>query len=303
MGIVDDLTILVEIIKAGGISAASRTTGISKSSLSRRISDLENQLGVHLLLRGPRKFSATEIGLLIFERGEKIKEELEAIKALVQDAADRPSGTLRISCPAVLTEILVADYACRFATEHPDVRLTLDTSVGAFDYSGIGQYDLSIQPVREDEMADSELIRQKLVTVGYRLVASPSLVQTLSPINSLDALSNCPGIGWAADRSLSRWRLINRLRETAELNVTLKFSANNLSVIRTAALHGLGMARLPITLCERDLSAGKLVLPLPDWQPPPITLYGLYPSRRALTFAGRLFLAGLARYLQDAFAT
>ena len=125
MGTVDDLTLFVEIVEAGSLSAASRKTGIPKSRLSRRIGDLENQLGVHLLHRGPRNFSVTEIGLTISKRGHKIREELEAVKALAQDSCQRPNGSLRVACPAVLTHLVVADFATQFATEYPDVQLTL----------------------------------------------------------------------------------------------------------------------------------------------------------------------------------
>jgi DNA-binding transcriptional LysR family regulator len=297
MGILDDLTLLVEIIKAGGISAASRVNGISKASLSRRVAQLENELGVSLLTRGPRNFSATEMGLLICERGERIKDELEAIKALVENAANRPSGALRISCPTVLTERLVADYACQFAAEYPEVRLTLNTSVGTFEPM-LGQNDLSIYPAM-DVMADSELVRQKLYSAAYRLVASPSLLSSLGSIKSPDDLNQCDGIGWVVDGFLSRWNLIGCRGETAEVTLALRFNANNLNVIRSAALAGLGLARLPFMMCEADLSAGNLVMPLLDWSPPPITIYALYPSRRGLTLAGRLFLAGLGRHVRE----
>ncbi|WP_051334915.1 LysR family transcriptional regulator [Bradyrhizobium sp. Ai1a-2] len=298
MGTVDDLTLLVEIIEAGSLSAASRKTGIAKSSLSRRIGDLETQLGVYLFYRGPRNFSVTEIGLSIFERGQKIKDELEAIKALAEDSSKRPTGALRISCPAVLTERIVAEFAINFSTAHPDVRITLDSSIGTVDPS-IGHYDLAIHPARGDTMADSELVRQKLVSLPYGLVASAELTRSLGKIAMPLDLENQFGIGWAADGFLSRWKLTDRVDKTAELNVNLRFSANNLNVIKQAALNGLGLARLPLIMCETDLLEGRLVLPLPDWSPPSITIYALYPSRRSLTLAGRLFIAGLARHLQE----
>ena len=297
MGTVDDLTLLVEIIEAGSLSAASRKTGIAKSSLSRRIGDLESQLGVLLVHRGPRNFSPTEIGLSIYERSQKIREELVAIKALAEDRTNRPSGMLRISCPAVLSEILVTDFAIQFAEAYPDVRLTLDNTKGAFDPK-IDHYDLAIHPARED-LADSELICQKLTKTPYRLVAAPGLMERIGPCSSPGDLEGCPGIGWGADGFMSRWRLLDLSDETIEINVRLKFSANNLNIIRQAAIRGLGLARLPIPMCEADLGSGRLVLPLPNWSPPPVTFYALYPSRRSLTVAGRLFLTGLAKFLQD----
>ena len=297
MGTVDDLTLLVEIIEAGSISAASRKTGIAKSSLSRRISDLENQLGVHLVHRGSRNFSPTEIGLSIYERSQKIREELVAIKTLAEDRTNRPSGMLRISCPAILSETLVADFAIHFAETYPEVRLTLDNTKGTFDPK-IDHYDLAIHPARED-LADSDLICQKLAKTPYRLVAAPDLMQRVGPCSGPADLEGCFGIGWGADGLMSRWRLLGSGNEAVEINVKLKFSANNLNIIRQAALRGLGLGRLPLPMCEADLSDGRLVLPLPNWSPPPVTLYALYPSRRSLTVAGKLFLSGLAKFLQD----
>ncbi|RXH14482.1 LysR family transcriptional regulator [Bradyrhizobium guangzhouense] len=297
MGTVDDLTLLVEIIEAGSLSAASRKTGIPKSSLSRRIGDLESQLGVHLVHRGPRNFAPTEIGLSVYERSQKIREELVAIKALAEDRTNRPSGMLRISCPAVLSEILVTDFAIQFAETYPDVRLTLDNTKGTFDPK-IDHYDLAIHPVRED-LADSELICQKLAITPYRLVAAPDLMARMAACTSPADLEGLPGIGWGADGFMARWRLLGANVETTEINLKLKFSANNLNIIRQAALRGLGLARLPMPMCEADLLSGRLVQPLPGWSPPPVTFYALYPSRRSLTVAGKLFLTGLAKFLQD----
>src|SRR4051812_5769189 len=297
MGTVDDLTLLVEIIEAGSLSAASRKTGIPKSSLSRRIGDLEGQLGVHLVHRGPRSYSPTEIGLLIYQRGQKIREELTAIRALAEDRTSRPSGMLRISCPAVLSEILVTDFAIQFAETYPDVRLTLDSTGGAFD-SKIDHYDLAIHPTREN-LADSELICQKLTKTPYCLVAAPSLIERMGACASPEDLEGQPGIGWGADGLMSRWRLVRQDDQTAEINVGLRFSANNLNIIHQAAVRGLGLGRLPLPMCAADLLSGPLVLPLQDWSPPPVTFYALYPSRRSLTVAGRLFVAGLTSFLQQ----
>ena len=297
MGTAEDLALLVEIIEAGSLSAASRKTGIPKSRLSRRIGDLESRLGVHLVHRNSRNFSATEIGLLVFKRGQKIRDELDTIRALADERSNHPKGLLRISCPAVLSEILVADFAISFAETYPDIRLTLDTTKGTFDPK-IDHYDLAIHPVRDD-LVDSELIRQKLVTSPYCLVAAPALMQRIGPCSTLADLEGGSGIGWVADGLMSRWRLLDGGGETTELNVTLAFCANNLNVVRQAAIRGLGLARLPMTMCQADLLDGRLVLPLSNWSPPPVTIYALYPSRRSLTLAGRLFMSGLTRFLQE----
>lgn len=298
MGTVDDLILLAEIVAAGSLSAASRKTGIPKSTMSRRMDDLEKSLGVHLLHRGPKRFSATEIGASICERGLKIKDELSAVIGLVDGHTHHPTGSLRIVCPALLSELFVAKFAIAFAREHRDVRLTLDTSGGSFS-TKMDHYDIAIQPARET-LANSQLVRRKLTTASYCLVAAPALLGTLGKAPSTpNNLNGCPGIGWAADDFSSRWKLINQNGKAAEIDVTLAFNGNNLGVLRQAALAGLGLARLPLPMCETDLQEGRLVRPLVNWSPPSVTIYALYSSRSSLTLAGKLFISGLADYLRD----
>jgi DNA-binding transcriptional LysR family regulator len=298
MGTVDDLLLLVAVIEAGSFSGASRRTGIPKSRLSRRISELEAQLGVDLLNRGSRRFSATEAGLSIYQRGLKIKSEVDAISAIAQDRTQRPTGTLRIACPALITERLVAGFAVAFGAAHPDVKLCLETSNGTFDPK-IDHYDLSIHPAQADYLVDCELVRQKLVTADFRLVASPAIAGAGNFAEPKD-LENQSGIGWSADAFATRWQVQNAEGETATFNVTPRFCASSLEVIHQAAIAGLGLARLPLSICEPDLASGALIQPLPDWSPPSVTIYALYPSRRSLTLAGKWFVAGLTRHLQDA---
>ncbi|WP_051953826.1 LysR substrate-binding domain-containing protein [Xenophilus azovorans] len=298
MGTVDDLMLLIAVIEAGSFSGASRNSGIPKSRLSRRISELETRLGVQLLSRGSRRFSATEAGLAIYERGLKIKAEVDAISAIAEDRMQRPTGALRIACPALISERLVAAFAVSFSTAHPDVKLCLETSNGTFDPK-IDHYDLSIHPAQSDGLADCDLVHQKLVTADFCLVASPEVAAMIGKAAGPKDLEGEPGIGWSADGFTSRWQVQDARGETATFNVSARFSASSLAVIHQAALTGLGLARLPRSICEADLARGTLVLPLPAWSPPSITIYALYPSRRSLTLAGRLFVSGLARHLQE----
>jgi DNA-binding transcriptional LysR family regulator len=298
MGTVDDLILLSEIIEAGSLSAASRKTGIPKSTLSRRMDDLEKSLGVHLLHRGPKRFSATEIGVSICERGLRIKNELGAVTGIVEGHTRHPTGQLRVTCPAVLSDFLVSDFAITFAKDHPDVRLTLDTSGGSFS-SKIDHYDIAIQPARES-LANSDLVRKKLISATYALVAAPELLRSQDhSLIAPEQLRGCPGIGWAADDFSARWKLISRQGKVAELDVSTTFSSNNLGVIHRAALSGLGLARLPLPICENDLREGRLVVAFPDWAPTPVTIFALYSSRHSLSLAGNLFISKLAHYLRD----
>jgi DNA-binding transcriptional LysR family regulator len=296
MAIVDDLLLLTEIVKAGSLTAASRKTGIAKSTLSRRLDDLEKALGVRLIHRSPQRFSPTEIGRELCEHGAKIQDELGNVWALVEGRTRTPAGTLQIACPAVLSEMLVADFAISFAKQYPGVRLILDTSSGSFQ-AKMDHYDIAIQPARET-LADSELVRRKLAETPYALVGAPSLFDANHGLTP-GSLKDCAGIGWAADNYSSRWKLFDSGGRPEEFDVRLTFSANNLNVVRRAALGGLGLARLPRVLCEADVKEGRLLHPLPDWSPASVTIYALYSSRRSLNLAGTLFIAGLTRHLKE----
>jgi DNA-binding transcriptional LysR family regulator len=302
MGTIDDLMLLLAVIDAGSYSEASRRTGIPKSRLSRRIGELEASLGVDLLNRGSRRFSVTEAGLSIYERGLKIKTEVDAISAIAQDRTQRPTGELRIACPALIAERLVAAFAVSFSAAYPEVKLCLETSVGTFD-PRIDHHDLSIQPAQADHLADCDLVRQKLVTADFRLVASPDAAAAMGPVAKPVDLDNRHGIGWSADGFASKWQVQDASGETATFNVSPRFCASSLAVIHQAAVAGLGLARLPVSICEPDLHRGVLVQPLPDWRPPSVTIYALYPSRRSLTLAGKLFVSGLTRHLNEAMHT
>jgi len=298
MGNVDDLTLLAEVVEAGSISAASRRTGIPKSRLSRRIEDLESQLGVQLINRGPRSFAVTEIGLSIMRSGQRIREEWESVKALAQDSSSaHPSGKLRIACPEVLTEMFLGEFTTTFAADYPDVRVTLDIAKGQFA-PNMENYDLVIQPSRE-ALPDSDIICQKLMSVPYLLVASPALFGELPRPLTLADLANGTAIGWNADGYATRWKLYGTAGAEHDLDVELRFSTNSLKLIYQSALKGLGLARLPETQCRDDLRHGRLIEPVPDWRPHPVSVYALYPSRRALTRTVRTFIAGLSAYIES----
>ncbi len=106
---------LVEVVEAGGFSAASQRTGIPKSRLSRRIAALEERLGVALLMRNTRHFEVTEMGKEMFQRGLKIRDETRTALAMAQEGRGEPSGLLRVACPIALAWFLISDVAIAFA--------------------------------------------------------------------------------------------------------------------------------------------------------------------------------------------
>lgn len=288
-----DLMMLVEVVEAGGFSAASQRTGIPKSRLSRRIAALEQRLGVALLVRNARHFEVTEIGQAMFRRGLTIRDQTRAALVLAQTGRDEPAGALRVACPIALASFLIGDIAIAFARSHPRVCLTLKTTDGSVPDE---HFDLIIQPSRQ-RLADSSMVAQPLMASAYVLVAAPQFIEasglSSDPWHSVE----WPSIGWSFDDHASRWSLSGPQGQRRVVPVRPRLCGDSLLVIRKAAIAGLGVAQLPQVLCQKDIDEGTLGIVAPGWAPPPMSVYAMYPSRHHLTRAGRLFLAALAESL------
>ncbi|MES2263681.1 MAG: LysR substrate-binding domain-containing protein [Pseudomonadota bacterium] len=297
----DDLMLLVEIIDAGGFSAASARTGVPKSRLSRRIAGLEERLGVNLLLRNSRHFEVTEIGQQLYQHGNTIRAEMAAAVSLAQDSQGEQFGSLRIACPIALASFIVGRVAAEFAMAHPHVRISLSTTKGTPE-SLPDHYDLVLMPAAH-RLPDSDMIMQRVGLTHYALVATPNVAEAAGHPCDPDALRGCDAIGWGALDDTSRWQLHGPDGRQAEVDLRIRFSSDNLMVIREAALAGLGIARLAPTFCRQEIEQGKLCIVMPGWAPPPMSIYALYPSRRHVSNVGKLFLAALTLQFNQAFAS
>lgn len=288
-----DLLMLVEVVEAGGFSAASQRTGIPKSRLSRRIAALEQRLGVALLVRDARHFEVTEVGQELYQRGLRIRDETRSALTLAQEGKDEPSGSLRIACPIALSAFLIGDIAIAFARAYPRVCMTLKTTDGSAPDE---HFDLIIQPAR-GPLADSSMVAQQLMLSPYVLVASPELISASSFPADPRQFTEWPAIGWSFDEHASKWTLFRASGETVVVPVKVRLHGDSLLVIRKAALAGIGIAQLPQVLCQQDINDGSLAVVAPGWAPAPMSVHALYPSRHHLTHAGRLFLAALSQGL------
>jgi DNA-binding transcriptional LysR family regulator len=294
--VVDDLALLAQVIEAGGFTSASRRNGITKSRLSRRVAELESRLGVRLIDRTSRSFRVTELGLRLYAHGASIRAAGDAALTTAQESMERPQGPLRVACPVVLAELVIGRIAACFAAQNPDVKLTFDVTSGLPD-APIEQYDLMLRAA-PDGLRDSAMIARQLMVTPYELVATRAWLAAAGKLRAPKDLAGRDGIGWWQVGDAPRWRLRDAAGEEQEITIKPRFITNNLAVARTAALAGLGMARLPRPLCAADLTAGRLRRVLAGFAPPSMGIYAAYPSRRSLTLAGRLFLEQLERGVQ-----
>src|SRR5690606_10665138 len=140
----NDLLVFARIVEAGSLTRAAQQLGLPKSTVSRRLAHLEEQLGERLLLRTTRKLTLTEFGHGMLEHARRIAEQVDAAGALAEHRHARPTGRLRVSMPTDFAHLVLDDVLAHYLDQHPDVALDLDLSPRRVDLIG-ENFDLAVR--------------------------------------------------------------------------------------------------------------------------------------------------------------
>ncbi|MGR9188140.1 LysR family transcriptional regulator [Rhizobium leguminosarum] len=285
----DGLALFIRIVQAGGFGAAERATGISKATLSRRLSALEDALNVRLVRRTKKGVVLTDNGQQLFDRSRDAFLLAEEAVAGVQDEKVALSGTVRLSLPPDMATEVLAPALIRFKTRFPDVVIEMTLADRRVSLIEEG-YDLV---VRMGSVADSGLAFKKIATVPRTLVASPGYLAAHSEIKEPDQLKDVPAL--AIRRDLVEWDLRRRDGLTVTVTPRIGFAANRQTILVEAAIAGLGVVNLPNFMIESALKSGALVRVLPDWEPSPVEMTALWQKDR---ITGRLIKAIVAEFVE-----
>lgn len=292
----NDLSLFAQVVEHGSFSAASRATGIPKSRLSRRIAQLERDLGVQLLRRTTRQVRVTPLGESFFERCRAMLNEAQAAREVIEQARDQPGGTLRVSCPVAIAQILLAPAIGHYMRANPAVRIELEATNRRVDVIGEG-YDLALR-VRE-VMEDSSLAVRTFGESQLMLVASPGLLDSIGRPRTPQALDGMPGVGQKPHDGKHVWILGCKSGETIQISYDPRLVTDEFALLREAAIAGIGVAMLPRMYCRDAIDSGELELLLPQWEMPVGTLHAVFPSRKGVTPAVRRFLDFLSEILPE----
>ncbi|MDN3577281.1 LysR substrate-binding domain-containing protein [Chitinimonas viridis] len=283
----NDLHYFAKVVEAGGFAAAGRLLGIPKSRLSRRIAELEARLAVRLLQRTTRKLALTEVGERYYRHCQAMLVEAEAADEVVAAVSAIPRGRLRVSCPVALAQSDLSAIVVDFLAAYPEVMLELVLTNRRVDLVEEG-LDVALR-VRSPDDEDPSLISRRLRPAAAILVASPSLLQQHA-ITVPEDLHGVPILGAVeADRRV-RLRLEGAAGVVKELAFEPRLSVEDFELRKAATLRGLGVGTLPHPYCTAELASGELVQVLPDWEIPGGFLQAVYPHRRGLLPAVRVFI-------------
>lgn len=270
MAEIEDIETFRAIADAGGLSAAARRLGLSKSIVSRRLQRLEAELRAQLLTRTTSGAVLTEAGVLFREYAERISADIAAARAEL-GAADELRGSLRISAPLSFAPTLVAPVLAELARRHPHLHLHTIYSDRFVDLLDEG-LDAAI---RVGYLAESRLLAQRIGTVSGKVVASPGYVARHgAPSTPAELLSH-----QALLQGSERWRFIHG-GETLTVRPRGRFKADNGTALAMAAVAGLGLAYLPDWLTNEHIACGALVAVMPEYRVPDGGLFVVRPPGR-----------------------
>jgi DNA-binding transcriptional LysR family regulator len=276
-----------EIVRHGGIAAAERATREPKSKLSRRLAQLEERLGVRLVERSTRRFRVTDVGQAFYQHCTNIVLEAQQAHAAVAGIKQRPHGTVRFSCPTGMLDTITPILAS-FLAAHPDVSLDVITSNSALDLIQ-QRIDVALR-VRFSLEGDASLIMRALACSRRILVATPLVATQIEGETEPDCLAHIPSLAFGADDAPDVWRLVGPDRSERVVHVSPRLTCGELSLLRAAAVAGLGVALIPDHFCLEQLQQGRLVRLLPDWCKQSGLVHLVFTTKRGLTPAVRAFI-------------
>lgn len=275
----NNIATFVQVVRHGSFAEAARRLGLPPNTVSRRIKDLEAQLGTRLMQRSTRQLTLTNAGQVFHERcAGAVDGLIEAGQELVTGSLE-PSGLVRVAATADFFDFFPMEWMADFLSAYPLVRLDFVLSDAKADLIG-EQIDVAF---RGGSLSDSGYIgRQLLGARSDGLVASPAYIAAYGTPATLQELTKHDCVISSHPSGNATWRLSGPDGVEEQVQVAGRFSGNTAQALRKATVAGLGIALLPPTMARVDVQAGRLVRVLPDYQRTTQGLSVLYPSRRHL---------------------
>ena len=284
----------IQVVDAGGFSAAAREMGRSKALVSKYVGELEDELGVRLLNRTTRQISTTEAGQAYYREASDILQRIDDLQEAMQDAHQHARGLLRVSASRAFGDHDLSRAVMAFLAENPDISVDLKLEDRFVDLVEEG-FDVAI---RLTELSDSSLIARKLAPFRRATVAAPQMISVNGRPEEPGDLADMP---FVVDTNYRfRSNLVFRDTKGGRLSVAVKgrIEVNSAEAARQAALAGLGFARIPLFMVRDDIAAGRLVRVLEEYESDDAAIWVVYPHRKHLSGKVRAFVDFLVSWFE-----
>lgn len=286
------LRMFVAVADAASFSAAARKLNLPKSSVSRRVSELEAVMGAPLLHRTTRRVVLSPAGAALHKRVATLITSLEEAASESPDEMGEPIGELRISAPNYFGTAFLADAVTQFTQRYPRVHCNLYLNSQPMDFA-IEGFDVALRAAPE-RMKDSSLIARPACPIYAKLLASPEYLRTCEmPQQPADLASH----KWVMHRGLPSLRLESR-NGSATFRPQGPICCDDIFFVREAVRAGAGIGVIPTFLIDKDLANGRLVTILPQYHTLATYVYIIRPGTREVPRRVRAFSDFLLEYLE-----
>jgi DNA-binding transcriptional LysR family regulator len=287
------ILIFNRVVQAASFSRAAADLGLTKSTVSKKVSELEAQLGISLLRRTTRSLRLTEQGRQFHEQCSKALGEIREATEGARAAGAAPRGKLRITAPADFAGNTLAALFAEFLDAHPQISLELVLSDRTLDLVN-DNIDVAI---RLGKLSDSSLLAKKVGRDVFQLVASPAYLKEHGIPSDPAELGGHACLLFAPRSGLSQWEL-RAGPARAVVDPKPKFAANSVTTVKGMALSGAGIALLPVSNCREELAAKKLKVVLPEWSMDIAPVHFVYQKHLFLAPKVKVFLEFMEKRLK-----
>ncbi|VAX00832.1 Transcriptional regulator, LysR family [hydrothermal vent metagenome] len=289
----NSMTIFVEVVDALSFTAAATKIGLSRAQVSKSVQQLEKHLGSRLLNRTTRRLSLTEIGRAYYERCKLILSDVTELENVTSQQTIKAHGRLAISAPTSFGILQLGDVIPAYLKHYPEVQISLSLTDRFIDVVSEG-FDLVL---RIAKLEDSSLIARKIAPCKRVYCASPAYLKKNGVPTVPQDLSKHHCLSYSNELKPDSW-ILHSNNTSEVIKVSGPVCSDNGDILKTAAVAGLGITLLPTFIVNVELHSGKLQQVLPNYCPPEIFIYALYPSRRYLSAKVRTFIDFLTTYFE-----
>jgi len=289
----NEIVIFTRVAQAESFAQAARELGMPKSTVSRKVAELEERLGARLVHRTTRKLSLTDAGRIYFDHGMRVMAEIEAAELSVSRMQAVPRGLLRVTAPIGM--VWLGDIVSDFLRRYPEVEVSLLCTDRVVDLVEEG-FDLAI---RAGKLVDSSLVAKRLCEERWVLVASPDYLDRAEAVTSPSDLASRDCIVFVGGGAKKAQWTLERDGDVVHVPLEPRLRVNDIDMVKDATLAGLGIAMLPHSRCHAEIRRKRLRPVLPEWHAPAAPIHAVYPSTRHLSPKVRAFLDHLSERVKS----
>ena len=291
----DDFYCFALVVEHGGFSAAERATDIPKSKLSRRVYNLEESLGVRLIQRSSRHFAVTDIGMNIYRHVQVMMNAAKSAYDLVDHLSEQPRGVIKVSLPVSIAQHEMTRILPQFLKQYPEIKVQLMVTNRRVDIINEG-FDVALR-VRDNLDEDPSLVLRKFENIEQHLFASQAYLNEFGALKQPEELSTHRILSMMDEHTEQVMVLHDAENKQKKIKITPILMGSDLMMLAKLVSQNCGIALLPDTIARDYVNTGELVRVLPDWKAPHGIFHAVYPSRRGLLPAVRVFIDYLVENL------